>query len=96
VREKKYLCCLPHYTIHEVSPGARTLNLKYKVRARSCASPFKCCFFSIPTYDIFNGDKGKYVIGKVDGENIEFPADATNEDKMCIIGGEILINANYL
>ena len=96
VRENKFLCCPPDYTIHEVSPITRTLNLKYKLRARSCGSIFHCCFSSFPAYDIFDRDDGKYAIGKVDGNNIEFPVDASKESKMCIIGGEILINANYL
>ena len=96
VREERPLCGRPHYTVHETSHDCRTLHLKYKLCARSSFWPICCNSSSLPVYDIFHTENEYKSVGKIQGENIEFPLDATGKGKMCIIGAEILINTNCM
>jgi hypothetical protein len=97
VKGESCVCCLPHYTVH--TPTAHTyMSLKYKLRPRLCALPIWCCSQKAPIYDIFHADirDGVQSIGHVSGEEILFPECALDQEKVCIIGGQLLINTNSL
>jgi hypothetical protein len=91
------LCCLPHYTVHG-STTHEYMHLKYKLRPRLCALPFWRCSQKARIYDIFHANicDGVQSVGHVSGEEILFPESASDQEKACIIGGQLLIDTNSL
>ena len=87
VHEESCYGCLPRYTV--MSQFGRS----YKVRPRLCCR-FPCANCPWYTFHIYHANRqdGVRSLGTISVGKISFPADASNDERSCLIGVQLLID----